>query len=193
MLRILALHLLLMQSSHACNLIGILAAQQPIIMAHLIRCAIVYTTTRNSCGYVLCKKIMSIAESIAIKLQPLHKAICSGFLDQPLILNIMQESTYKDDSPSIPPTDWFLPGMLDRQTDPMPSSLKPFRSHSGADMTLPSLLDCGQPVFADSGPEMNVIQQSQEEVGGDCARRGRHEIVLGIATVVVESIIPYNR
>ena len=44
-------------------------------------------------------------------------------------------------------------------------------------MTLPSLLDCGQPGFADSDPGMNVIQHYnlKEEVGGDCAQRGRHE------------------
>lgn len=104
-----------------------------------------------------------------------------------------QLSTYKDDNPSTPPTDWLL-GLLDQQTDMHPnmamlSAIKPFQSHSGPDMTLSSLLDCGQYGLVDD-PGTNMIQQSQEEVGGDCAQRGRHEIVLGDDTVVVESI--YN-
>jgi hypothetical protein len=31
------------------------------------------------------------------------------------------------------------------------------------------------------------IQQSQEEVGGEYSHRGRHEIVVGTATAVIES------
>ena len=104
----------------------------------------------------------------------------------------MQKSTtsnYKDDSPSTPPS-WFLLGMLDQQTDVlMPSCIQPFQSHSGPDMTLLPLLDYGWPVLA-GDPGTKVIPQSQEEVGRGRARE-RHEIVLGNATAVIESL-PHN-
>ena len=71
----------------------------------------------------------------------------------------------------------------------MPSSIKLFRSQSGPDVTLPPLRDFGWPGLA-GDPGENVIPQSHEEVGRSCARE-RHEIVLGNATAVIESL-PHN-
>ena len=99
----------------------------------------------------------------------------------------MQESTFnshKGGSFSTPP-DWFLLG-LDQPTDVhLPPSLKPFPSHS-PDIISPLLLlphNSGSGLVGEMGMDL-VPEQSQEEEGGDSAR-GRHEIVLGNATITV--------
>ena len=77
---------------------------------------------------------------------------------------------------------------MDQSTDVhLPSSLKLFTSHS-PDMTIPPSLgvhiNSQGPGLAAGDVEMNLIAQPQEEVGGYYAR-GRHEIVVGNATIVV--------
>ena len=77
---------------------------------------------------------------------------------------------------------------MDQPTDVrLPPSLKPFPCQSPDIIPLPSLsphvIDSGSGLADDVG--MNLIQlRSQEEEGGDYAR-GRHEIVLGNATITV--------
>ena len=98
----------------------------------------------------------------------------------------MQESTFssfKGGSFSTPP-DWFLLG-LDQPTDVhLPPSLKPFPSHS-PDIISPLLSPHNSwSGLVDHDMEMDLVQQSQEEEGGDSAW-GRHEIVLGNATITV--------
>lgn len=76
----------------------------------------------------------------------------------------------------------------------MPLSIKPFQSNYDPYKTpLSSPPDSGPGLDSDELPDIHLapIQQSQEEAGGECAQRGRHEIVLGTATVVVESLA-YN-
>ena len=71
---------------------------------------------------------------------------------------------------------------MDQPTDVhLPPSLKPFPYHSPDIPTSFAVLNSRGRGLADDGG----MNQSQEEVGGDYAR-GRHEIVLGNATIVVD-------
>ena len=95
---------------------------------------------------------------------------------------IIQESTFsgfKNGSFSTPP-DWFLLGM-DQPTDVhLPPFLKPFPYHS------PDMIPLSLSAHNSQGPGAGVgMNPSQEEVGGNYAR-GRHEIVLGNATIVID-------
>ena len=110
---------------------------------------------------------------------------CRIFTIQFAIIIIIHESTisgFKDGSFSTPP-DWLLLGM-DQPTDVhLPPSLKPFPYHSpDIPPSFTVLNSQGRGLAGDGG--MNQIQQSQEEMGGNYAR-GRHEIVLGNATIVL--------
>lgn len=72
----------------------------------------------------------------------------------------------------------------------LPSPIKTFQSHC-PDMALPSSPSPPNPKPICLAGELEIhlgpIQQSQEEVGGESAQRGRHEIVLGNTTAIVES------
>ena len=96
---------------------------------------------------------------------------------------IIQESTisgFKDGGHSTPP-DWFLLGM-DQPTDVhLPPSLKPFPYHSP---DIPPSFSAHNSQLQGPGLPGDMVNPSQEEVGGNYAR-GRHEIVLGNATIVV--------
>ena len=67
------------------------------------------------------------------------------------------------------------------------SGILPFRSSYSDKTPLSSPPDSGSGLQLDSELEIHPapIQQSQEEVGGD--HRGRHEIVFGAASALIES------
>ena len=95
---------------------------------------------------------------------------------------LIQESRYEYGSSSLPSAELLL--RVDQLADQtLPSSIKLFQSPN-QDMSPPLSPDFVAGL-ADTNMESKPIQESQDEVGGDCSR-GRHEIVLGgNATVYV--------
>ena len=69
------------------------------------------------------------------------------------------------------------------------SGILPFRSSYSDKTPLSSPPDSGSGLQLDSELEIHPapIQQSQEEVGGEYAHRGRHEIVFGATSALIES------
>ena len=69
------------------------------------------------------------------------------------------------------------------------SGILPFRSSYSDKTPLSSPPDSGSGLQLDSELEIHSapIQQSQEEVGGEYAHRGRHEIVFGATSALIES------
>lgn len=69
----------------------------------------------------------------------------------------------------------------------MSLSILPFRSNYSANSPLSSPPDSGPGLDSELEIHPAPIQQSQEEAGGEYSHRGRHEIVVGTATAVIES------
>ena len=69
------------------------------------------------------------------------------------------------------------------------SGILPFRSSYSDKTPLSSPPDSGSGLQLNSELETHPapIQQSQEEVGGEYAHRGRHEIVFGATSALIES------
>ena len=113
-----------------------------------------------------------------------------------IIINIslswVQESRFEDDDHgnlqlgAHHPTEFGLQHSYTLHNN-MALSILPFRSNYSDKTPLSSPPDSGPGLDSELEIHPAPIQQSQEEVGGEYAHRGRHEIVLGAASALIES------